>query len=234
MTFDKISLTLFDVLSYLLPGYILLFSFSIIEATFFDTSLFSLSTLNANWLTSSIMAYFLGQISHRLGSLLKNRKNKWFENRKQQLSRPLYYHARDLLSQMYDIKFEEGERLQSLETYMLAESYIIASGKTDERDSLIAREGFHKTSMSSFGIATALVFATLFVGGVNVQVTPGVYISMTRWETFGVVIVFAIFTAVFWQGYVFYNRLKINNILLLAMTLRSLDKEKSEKQAKEN
>jgi hypothetical protein len=176
----------------------------------------------------------LGQISHRLGSLLKNRKNKWFENRKQQLSRPLYYHARDLLSQMYDIKFEEGERLQSLETYMLAESYIIASGKTDERDSLIAREGFHKTSMSSFGIATALVFATLFVGGVNVQVTPGVYISMTRWETFGVVIVFAIFTAVFWQGYVFYNRLKINNILLLAMTLRSLDKEKSEKQAKEN
>lgn len=229
MTFDKITLTLFDVLSYLLPGFVLLFTFSVIESTFFDTGLLAFSNLESGWLLFSVVAYFLGQTCHRIGSAIKKLKPSWFENQKQRLARPLYYYIRGLLAEMHPIEFKEGERLHSFETYLIAESYVVASGKNAELDSLLTREGFHKTSMVAFGLTSIAFFSALFVGGVRIQVNPTAYTDLGLIGTLFSLILLLVMTTTFWQGFVFYNRLKINNILMLAMTLRGLDKERLEK-----
>lgn len=223
---DKISLTLFDILSYLLPGYVILFAFSIVEATFFDSGLLALAELNGNWLTSTVIAYFLGHFSHRIASFIKNQRPKWFSNPKQRLMTSLYNRSKDLLVEMHSVQLKEDERIGSLETYLLADNYIVASGKIAERDSLITREGFHKTSMVAFAIVTITILASLFSGGMKLQLTVGDYFSLSFLASIIGFMLFLIITIVFWRGFVFFNRLKINNILLLAMTLRALDKEK--------
>jgi len=226
MTVDKLSLTLFDILSYLLPGYIVVFTLSIAEATFLRSDLLSFSTIKDNWLALSVVAYFLGQFSHRIASFINNKRPSWFNDPTQRLGNSIYYHIRNLFSDMHSIEFKDGERLHSLETYLLADSYVIASGNTAERDSLIAREGFNKTSMVTFAIITITVLITLFKGGTRIQLASGDYYTFSIVGTLLVFVVLVLMTWAFWRGYAFYNRLKINNTLFLAMTLRTLDKER--------
>lgn len=225
MEFNKISLTLFDVISYLLPGSVILFGLSVIEATFFPSDLLSISSIQENWLITSIIAYFLGQFSYRLASYAHNTWPTLFENRKLRLAGSIYNHVRDLLNDMYAIKFKEGERFHSLETYLLADSYVVASDKTAERDSLIAREGFYKNSMVAFAFLTVVVLVSLLNGGSKIQYASNSYYIFTIIGSIVVSIFLLIMTLVFWQGFVYFNRVKINNTLILAMTLRTLDLE---------
>lgn len=229
MSIDNLGLTLFDILSYLLPGYVVIFALSIVEATFFSSDLLALATIKDNWLALSVLAYFFGQFSHRIASFINNKRPSWFNDHSQRLGDSIYYHIRNLLSEMHSIDFKEGERLHSLETYLLADSYVVASGKTAERDSLTAREGFHKTSMVTFAILTITVFVTLFNGGTKIQLTSGNYFTFSPVGSILVLVVLLLMTLAFWRGYTFFNRLKINNTLLLAMTLRALDKERLSK-----
>lgn len=175
------------------------------------------------------MAYFLGHFSHRTASYLTNARPAWFDDKSQRLIGSLYYHVRKLLSDMHSIEFKNGERIRSLETYLLADSYIVASGNTAERDSMLAREGFHKTSMVAFGIDALVVFVTLFAGGTRLQLAAGSYYSLNFACSLLLFLALVVMTLVFWRGYTFFNRLKINNTLLLAMTLRTLDKERLDK-----
>lgn len=229
MTVDKLSLTLFDILSYLLPGYIVIFAFSIVEATFLKSDLLSFMAITDNWLILSVAAYFLGQFCHRVASYIGNKRPSWFSDQTQRLGNSIYYHIRDLLLEMYSIEFKDGERLHSLETYLLADSYLVASGNTEERDSLLTREGFHKTSMITFAIFTVIVLITLFNGGIKLQISSGNYYTFTIMGSILTAAFLTLMTWAFWRGYIFYNRLKINNTLLLAMTLRALDKERLRK-----
>jgi uncharacterized membrane protein (DUF485 family) len=229
MELNKIGVTLFDLLSFLLPGFVLVLALSIAEATFCTTSLFSLSALSTNWLTTSIAAYFLGQFSYRIGSLLQSRWPGLFKVKGQRLSDSLYYHVRGLLNDMHSIEYKEGERLRSLETYLLADSYLVASDKTAERDSLMAREGFHKNSMVAFSILTISVVVALTKGGIMLQPIAGDYVSVGFTTTLALAALLFIMTAVYRRGFAFFHRLKITNTLLLVMTLRKMDIERLDK-----
>jgi len=68
MGFDKISVTLYDLLGYLLPGFIFLLVCSVAEASWFGTSLFALARYKNNPIAASIIAYFLGQAGHALAT----------------------------------------------------------------------------------------------------------------------------------------------------------------------
>jgi membrane protein DedA with SNARE-associated domain len=227
MSLDKISLTLFDVLGYLLPGYILLFACSVLEATFSDSRILALSSLNSNLVVSSVIAYFLGQIGHRMAAWVHNKQFKWFDNSEQRLSDLLYYHARSSLVAALGLELEEGQKVSSLETYMLAESYLIASGSTAERDSLVAREGFHKTAMASFALTTLVFLLSLISGGAKINITPETSITLGAIGAFLLAFLALVVTLIFRRGFMFYNRLKINNILLLAATLVKRDGNKA-------
>ncbi len=61
MGLDKISVTLYDLLGYLLPGYVLLLASSVAEASYWErSSLFSVSSIGHNPVLAAIAAYFLG------------------------------------------------------------------------------------------------------------------------------------------------------------------------------
>ena len=73
MVSDKLSLTLFDILGYLLPGFVVLFTLSLLEATFSaNSSLLSLTALGGNIFLFSIVSYYLGHVCHIVATTIKD------------------------------------------------------------------------------------------------------------------------------------------------------------------
>ncbi len=70
MGIDKLGLSIFDMLGYLLPGYITLFAITIFEATFTKGKLFCLTTIWNNIFFFSILSYFLGVLTHSIFSII--------------------------------------------------------------------------------------------------------------------------------------------------------------------
>lgn len=223
MNLDKISLTLYDFLGYLLPGYVLIFACSLIESTLLGSNLFALSCISDNLLPFSVLAYFLGQAGHRISSLLKEWRYGWFSDRSYRLSTPVFERVREIAKDAYGVKLDAGAKLDTLETYLLADSYVVASGSSAERDILMAREGFCKTSMVAFGFLSAVLFSSLAVGGTKIQTRPGTFTQLTWITTTVLAVVTFCMTLLFRRGFVFYNRIKINNTLLTFLALREKD-----------
>ena len=61
----EIAITLYDLFGYLLPGYVVLFAASLIEATFVGTWFLSLSLLRDQAPAFAVVAYFMGQACTR-------------------------------------------------------------------------------------------------------------------------------------------------------------------------
>src|SRR6185503_4769988 len=110
MSLDKLSITLYDLLGYLLPGYLLLVGCSLAEASFFTSSLFALSRISANPISTAIAAYFLGQTSHALSSILKNKRHKWFDDGGRYSLKPEISKEVDkALKDAYELKLEDNK-----------------------------------------------------------------------------------------------------------------------------
>src|SRR4051812_34756124 len=141
MGLDKISVTLYDLLGYLLPGYILLLACSVAEASFWESSLFALSRISRNPVLCSIVAYFLGQISHAIGSWIKVKRYKWFDGRgNYSLNPEIKKRVVETLEETYGLKLKDDQKLSKIDQYLLADNYIVAYGGSVERDILTARE----------------------------------------------------------------------------------------------
>lgn len=223
MSLDKMSLTLYDFLGYLLPGYVLVFGCSLLESTFLDSDLFHLSRVADDLLLFTVLAYFFGHAGHRIGSLLKDWRYGWFRDRNRRLSAPVFERAREVVKDAYGIKLDEGEKLDTLETYLLADSYVVASGGSTERDVLMAREGFSKASMVAFGFLSLILLSSLIVGGTKVQTQSGAFTQLT-WSTTTVLAVAMLSLTLLFRGaFIFFNRVKINNTLLTFLALREKD-----------
>src|SRR5205085_9652036 len=151
MGLDKISVTLYDLLGYLLPGYVLLLACSVAEACFWGSSVFALSCISRNPILSAVVAYFLGQASHAIGSWIKAKRYKWFDDRgSYRLNPEIAERVTQVIQETFGLKLEEDKKLSKIDRYVLADSYIVASGGSVERDILMAREGFFKASVVAF------------------------------------------------------------------------------------
>jgi len=228
MGFDKISVTLYDLLGYLLPGFVLLFVCSIAEASWFSSSLFALARFKNNPLIASIAAYFLGQAGHALGSwilartkIIKSRfggkevfkPGKEIDQRIQQVVRDTFgFEAND----------EKVEHLSKGEVFLLADSYIVASGGSTERDILMAREGFFKTSAVAFALLSLICLSGLIIQ-TKIQIQPGNFVLLTRWNVAGVCVFTFFLTLLFIRRFVFFNCVKNTNSLLTFLALRQKD-----------
>ncbi len=222
MNLEKTTISLFDLFGYILPGFLTLITVILLISTLFDDSLMTISALSSNWVFTTIIAYFFGQICHSIGSWVKDKKPNWFKSKNdKRLSDPLYYHVRNSLVKSCKLELEEKQKIDSLETYILAESYVVANGKTNERDSLLAREGFHKTSMIAFAILTLVLSITLFFGGAKINISPNNISYANIWQTSTLVLLSLLSTLIFRRRFIFFNQLKITNILLLALSILS-------------
>ncbi len=191
MEAKNLGLSLFDILGYLLPGYVLLVCLSVIEATFVHSSFFSLSLLGTNWIFSTIFAYFLGHICFFLATFSKdsfyflfkkprernnetrflrflNKIRLWiykvsFGNQDKGLSEPLYQTVKKSILETYRLNTDDSGKVTTMERYLLADSYVLASGGADERASLFVREGFYKSSTVAFAILSMAFLVSLLV-----------------------------------------------------------------------
>lgn len=221
MNSDKLGLTLFDILGYLLPGYILLFSVSIIEATFLGSGFLSLVNIEKSFLFCTIAAYYGGHLCHILSSLIKDKFFKHLGQEYRQKS-PIYKRFKTAVIDTF--KLDPKEDMESLDLYLLADSYIVAAGMSEERNSLLVREGFYKTATTSFGVMLITMFSSIFVGGIKLRLDPGVI------QTLGIIptIVFAAITLIvfflFANRFSFYNRMKLQNTYNLFLAVIEREK----------
>jgi len=221
MNLDKFSLTLYDFLAYLFPGYIVLFTCSVVDASFFGGASLTVDTINKGFFIYSITAYFLGHLCHRVGSYIKDRYYKLFINNKDRLSPELMELIRKKLTKHY--KIPVSKKLNNLEIYILADGYIVAQGGSPERDILMAREGFYKASTVAFFLLTMTIFATLTTSGVAFSVVPNGLVRLNAWGTILAGLISLFITLVLRNGFVFYNRTKINNVLVSFLALTNIE-----------
>lgn len=221
MDSEKLSLTLFDILGYLLPGFVCVFCFSLFEATILSSGFFNLTAIGENFFFFTIAAYFLGHVCHILATLLKERFYKLFSGKENHLSQLLYDHFRKSILSTFDIKLpNEGDKLSTLENYLLADSYVIASGCSDERSSLLVREGFFKSSMISFALMAIISWMSLFFGGLKIQTELGKLIPIGITATVVLAFLSTLVFLLFRDRFIFYNRIKLNNTALLFLACR--------------
>jgi hypothetical protein len=216
MDTEKLGLTLFDILGYLIPGYLVVFMISVFEATFLSTSFFPLVTIGNNLFLFSLMAYFLGIVCHGLSTLVQNKFSKLFSSDQNRLNPLLSAKFFEAIADTFNIKSDNNDqKLHSLDKYLLADSFILTEGFGEERMSLMVREGFFKTSMFAFLISTLVSIGSLFVGGLSIQTEVGKITAIGIIPTLICAVLSFGITALFRDRFIFYNRIKINNTALI-------------------
>lgn len=221
MGLDKISVTLYDLLGYLLPGYVLLLACSVAEASFGGTSLFALARISRSPILAAVVAYFLGQASHGIGAIIKSKKYRWFDDHgRYSLSPDIKERVIAAIKETYGIKLEGEKELSKIDAYLLADNYILASGGSIERDILTAREGFFKAAMVAFVVMAVTMLSTLLSQLPRIQIQPGIFVLPTRLSIVALTIFFLFLCWLFRQRFIFFNRAKNNNALLTFLALR--------------
>lgn len=221
MGLDKISVTLYDLIGYLLPGYVLLLACSVVEASFWGTNLIALARIGRNPILAAVVAYFLGQASHSVASVIKSKKYRWFDDHgRYSLSSDVKKRVMAAVMTTYGIQVEGEKELSRIDTYLLADNYILASGGSVERDILTAREGFFKASMVAFVVLAVATLSTSVSHMPRVQVEPGNFVLLQRLNVGALTALSLLLAWLFRQRFIFFNRAKNNNALLTFLALR--------------
>lgn len=221
MDLSKIAVTLYDVLGYLLPGYVVLFACSILEATFIGSWFLSLSLFSAHPLPFAVAAYFMGQVGHAVASWCTESKKlrSIIQASRERLRPSLYSSVRTELEAAYGLQL--GKDCGTLEPYLLADAYLAAAGASADRDLMAAREGFFKQSVIAFALLAVVLVAALVEGGASVQSRPGAISALGMRPTLLVAALAMSIAAAFRLRFGFYHRIKMNNTMLLFLAHRA-------------
>jgi hypothetical protein len=214
MSLDKLGLTLYDFLGRLFPGLVILFMLSVLEATFSESSILSFSSINEYLILATIFAYFLGHICHALGAFVRQKFYRYFTDQKNKLRPEIINQVRAVAKDTYGIELKQGEDLTNLDIYILAENWIETSGAGDQKEIFIAQEGFYKGTMVAVFLLSITAFISLIKGGMMFQLEPGEITQISFLQTCVFGAVGLISTLLFRERFMFFNRLKINKILV--------------------
>ena len=216
MDFEKLGLKLFDFLGYLLPGIITLFGLSFLEMNFLNSDILSLTRLINNSIIALLLAYFIGHICHSLGTIVQNWTFSLLPKNKSRLEKDFYNQIRLRVANKYniDLSSRENQKLNTLETYLIADQAVLTSGKATEREQFIALSGFYKGSFISLSILSLIFISTLIKGGAILILGGNNIIKFTFLQTSIVCIILVLITYLFLNRYRFFNQLKMNSTLI--------------------
>lgn len=224
MDLSKFTLALFDVFAYLLPGIALLGILSLVEATFLGSSLLPLSRLGTLPVLMMLVAYYLGHLVHALAVLLTEKVPWLCAPKGGDLSDAVFKQLRDRVVKVYELDVTDmpGQKLGTLDTYKLADSYIVARDKTAERESLHVRAAFARSSMVVFALLALVALLSFWSGGLAVRVTSTTEVLSPVMSA--VVAFFAGLAAyAFWVRFKSFTLLRRSSIytLFMALTVKS-------------
>lgn len=227
MSLEKISVTLYDLFGYVLPGFLILLGVSVIEATFVHSNVFYLARLVKNPVVVTILAYFLGHMAHATASWLKRRFRRAFTDDANRLSAPLYARVKEEIRSFYGLPEggDDAARLDTLETYQLSEAYLSIAGGHLDRDVYLAREGFAKSTMVAAAFLALTLIACVVAGGaaVRVQAAADSLVRMTWYGTVLAALCAVWAAAVFRRQFLFFSRIKNNYAMLAFLAHRRKD-----------
>lgn len=227
MNIDKLAISVYDFLGYLLPGYVVLIACSFFESTFIGTWFLSLSLIAGNALAFAAVAYFMGHVAHAIAAALTQSKllRSVIQAPTERLTDPVATVVKRELDAAYGDSIDAKSR-SNLDVYLLADAYVLASGGGVERDMLIAREGFFKQSVAAFALMTVTLIAADLRGGVLMQTRPGAVYAFGLGPSLLFTAVALGILALFRLRFGFYHRIKINNTLRLFLALRAKERHK--------
>lgn len=226
MALDKIALTLYDLLGYLIPGYVWLLNASLLEANYGHSSLLSFAAITENTITFALVAYFLGHLSHAVGSLLRARWHTLFSDGTNRLCPAIQECVRQHLAGVYGIPKEACDSFNNLDVYLLTDAYVMASGVDTDREVLMAREGFHNAAMVAFAGLSLTLVAILVLGDVQYQLAAGTKAGLGIGPTIALLVLAVSATLLFRQRFAFHARVKVNTSSLLFLAMHARDTQK--------
>lgn len=170
------------------------------------------------------------------GDLSIAKKNKiilktyrfFFPSSTNYLSEPLSRLISKNIRNTYHLNANEIDKISKMEKYLLADSYVISSGGTDERTSLLVREGFYQSSTIAFFIITLICFTSLFEGGINIQINLNNIQELGFNYSLWVTIFTGLITLIFGLRRKFFHRMKINNTYILFLAYKEKNSEKND------
>jgi hypothetical protein len=220
MNADKLSGTLYDLIGYVLPGYVVLVALSVAESTFCRSSLIPLSGLERNVGASTIAAYYLGHAAFALSAVLRGSRftRRWTKSKKHRLGGILSVRVQEVIAGVYGLPLESVQAMTSLEAFLLADSYVVAFGGSADRDIYMAREGFFKASMVAFALSAISFLTALFRGGAGIRVDRDLY-HLSSAGTLSMAIAFLAMAAICRTRYLFFNGVKITHTETVFLSL---------------
>ncbi len=250
MNLDKISVTLYDFLGYLLPGTILLMAAAIAEATFLNSHLLTLQGIKSNLVPFGIVAYYGGQFCHVTGSSLKMGL-EWFAQRIRRKAQTWPTHSfkkqvvmfalrliaprgssmepaieaeiESELCKAFDLRAEQlGEvgKVRDIECFRLADNFVLAQGVEGEREIFQAREGFFKASFAAFLGSGILLAIAPLIGNPIINRTTQDAIQIGPFISRLLCLLCFIFANVCYHRQAYFSCLKKNHVRLLFLALR--------------
>ena len=150
-----------------------------------------------------------------------------FGNQDNGLSEPLYKIAKKGILDTFHLSSEDIGKIPTMERYLLADSYVLASGGQDERASLLVREGFYKSSTVAFGVISLILFVSLFQGGLTIQFDAGKFQQLGFNFSLAITLLSSFMTVIFGNRYKVLNRMKMNNTYILFLAYKEMNATKN-------
>ena len=250
MNLDKISVTLYDFIGYLLPGTILLMAAAMAEATFLNSHLLTLQGLKSNLVPFGIVAYYAGQFCHVTGSTLKmglewiveiirQKVQTWparsfgeltvtfalrlIAPRGASMTSGIEAEVENELCKAFDLQPDQlGEpgKVRNLECYRLADNFVLASGIDGEREIFQAREGFFKASYTAFLISGILLMIASIASTPVINRTAQDAVRMGPFVSWTLCVFCFLFANICYHRQAYFCCLKRNHVELLFLALR--------------
>lgn len=207
---EKLNATLYDLLGYLLPGFVVLGTSAIAEATFFDGKFLSMETIHQQWLLFTLIAYYLGHAAQSVAASLQSRFRATVTSQKGRLSMPFYNQAKKLVRERYQFSEEEMKGIHTYEVSLLSDTFAVMSDASGERDILIGREGFYRGSTVAFLLLCIVLLLAGISGGVHFYSTPDARWDVDRLETLMLSAGSLLMAILMFGRFRFFNRAKNN------------------------
>ena len=229
MNLDKINLSLYDLVGYLLPGFVFLGVLSVAEATFASSRLITVQSINSNIVVFVAVAYYLGHFCHTVGSSL-NKISGWTRARLglaalcvAPMEPTLIQVVEEEVCAAYNLRSDQlgsSDATREFNCYLLADNWTLVEGSTGERDTFQAREGFFKASSFSFGVAGIVFGLSLLKSGATINQTMQQSVKVTLPISLVACGFCLIVAFVFARRYIYFSCLRRNQTRLLFLASR--------------
>lgn len=166
MKIENISISLFEFISYFIPGSIIILSLFLIIVEFGIDAHSYFNLMDRYWYIAIILAYFLGELSHAISSFIKYKLGEPHKTDTSDMSEDTLQAIKRLIQEVYSLpdSFDPTlDREFEIDYFYLADSYLNIHKETSNTDIYRAQEGFYRSSIPALIIFAISCWLKIFI-----------------------------------------------------------------------